>query len=149
MQTEIFQYNAVHIQCNTTNNHLSNENIVELTNSWQCQHELNIIIFLNLDFVADLLCWIALNYISVPNKWPVSVCKRIWSNNNNDNNKFIHLAVHNNVIFTGWHLTPDSFKYFRDKSRISTDPGTALTLDYENLSHLVHWKLKFLKTLHQ
>lgn len=46
----------------------NNKRIVELTLFWQFQQELNIIIFLNVEFVADLIYWTELNCISIPNK---------------------------------------------------------------------------------
>ena len=59
--------------------HLKRENqkpisIVEWTPLSQYQQKLNIIIFLNVKFVKDLLYWNALNYIGVPENWAGSLC---------------------------------------------------------------------------
>lgn len=87
VKSNAIQYNSPAINCTFTKtimfkldwlcqrcvtyNH-NNKHIVQLTLFWQFQQELNIIIFLNVEFVADLMYWTELNCISIPNK--VYIC---------------------------------------------------------------------------
>ncbi len=55
-------------QHNTNTDHdLHNKHVVERKSVWQRQQKMNIIIFLNVEFVADQLYWIALSCIGVQN----------------------------------------------------------------------------------
>lgn len=62
------------VDSTTANYNLNNEQTVELIPILQCKSKMNIIIFVKVEFMAELWCWTALDFTGVPTK-VASECK--------------------------------------------------------------------------